>query len=617
MNRKWIFSCTLFVFTCPFPSLTSAELNAVTSEDDKLHQLEETLFHITKREYPEFSTLVGDHQFDDKLESYSRESIDRRVEVYIELLKAVNNLNFKALTRPRRRDADILKSYLQTYINGYKWKDYGALSPMTPLSNMLIQPVWVPAGNYYKMDDYEKYLSRLAAIPGQIRDVTKLMQDAVDRETTLYKKSLAKFSQDSIDDLLAMYSFPIRDVVDFTELTDAQKSDVQNRSHFHLENMRRAYKDLSHFIENVYKPSTRRTEGLYGLKNGTEYYHACLMYHLGYRVTAKEIHRVGLQEVELIHGKMKEVMRELDFDGDLSSFYAYLRSREPNRTADDILNSYKSIITERINPTLPQIFRSVKIPPVRVQGVDKPGLMAYYGYNTFFINVRNPEEQQSHTMLAIAMHETNPGHHFQLNYIANEKIPEYRRKLKKYHLYSVPFREPTYTAYSEGWALYAEYLGEELGLYEDPHERFGRLTMEMFRACRLVVDTGIHAFGMNHSEAVEYMKKYTDISYTHIETEIDRYITWPGQSCAYKMGELKMRALRKKAEEVLGSRFDERDFHHRVLAAGPMPLDFLDDIIDEWLEEYETQSTLNKASSILYKDGVLLLFVFICFYYLL
>ncbi|XP_046577890.1 uncharacterized protein LOC124285662 [Haliotis rubra] len=194
-------------------------------------------------------------------------------------------------------------------------------------------------------------------------------------------------------------------------------------------------------------------------------------------------------------------------------------------------------------------------------------------------------------MMALTLHEANPGHHLQISYSITSDTPDFRQKMESSALNKVPFAFPRYTAFVEGWALYSEFLGEEMKLYRDDYELMGRYSSEMFRACRLVVDTGIHAFSWTRDEAIDYMLNYTARSYEAVAVEIDRYITWPGQALAYKIGEIKILELRRKAEEKLGGRFDIREFHSVVLESGTLPLTVLEDLVNDWLDSYPEPAT--------------------------
>ncbi|KAK3793385.1 hypothetical protein RRG08_050225 [Elysia crispata] len=206
-----------------------------------------------------------------------------------------------------------------------------------------------------------------------------------------------------------------------------------------------------------------------------------------------------------------------------------------------------------------------------VQAVERDGPYGSYGLGTFYVNLKEADKRSTFTIKPLTLHEAYPGHHYQDCYSQHFDIPLYRAKPLMGRLYSVPFHFPVYTAYAEGWALYAEYLGEEMGLYDGPYDLFGRYVSEIFRACRLVVDSGIHAFNWNRTQAIDFLRGYSDFPESQLEAEVDRYITAPGQACAYKVGEIKIRHMREKTQNSLGPLFDIREFHHQILQVGYVP----------------------------------------------
>ena len=356
-----------------------------------------------------------------------------------------------------------------------------------------------------------------------------------------------------------------------------------------------AFRKLHHFLESEYLHSTREHIGAETLPDGKEYYQACLRWHLSTQHTAEEVHEIGIKEVSRIQGLMNDVMKEVKFEGSLQDFISHLRN-EPSfyhHSKEDLLEEYKSIIEQRINPKLKTVFHK---PPseeceVREMPFDGPG-----GQYTppddngtrpgvFHVNLTCPSSIPRFGMTVLTLHEANPGHHMQFSIARQQTLPEFRRKIDYRSVYSVPFIFPAYTAYCEGWALYSEDLGIEMEVYKDPYEMFGKLTDEMLRACRLVVDTGLHSFGWSKEKALEYMLSNCMLPVNEIENEVCRYITWPGQACAYKIGQIKIKELRKLAETELGPKFDVRGFHDIILSLSSVPLYLLEKHIKVWIEK--------------------------------
>jgi uncharacterized protein (DUF885 family) len=302
-------------------------------------------------------------------------------------------------------------------------------------------------------------------------------------------------------------------------------------------------------------------------------------------LTPEEVHAIGLEEVGRIEARMREVIDSLGFEGDLSDFIESLRAdpRHTARSPEELLNHARALC-KRIDGHLPRFFGRLPRQPYGVAPVPDaiapkytagryiPAAAGSLEPGWYWVNTHDLASRPLYNLPALSLHEAVPGHHLQIALSGErEGLPDFRR-----HVYL--------DAYGEGWALYAESLGLEMGLYDDPYDDFGRLTYEMWRACRLVVDTGLHAMGWSRERGLQYLAERTALSRHEIGTEIDRYIGWPGQALAYKIGELTIRRLRAEAEERMGARFDLREFHDRVLSTGYVPMTVLDRILREWME---------------------------------
>lgn len=347
------------------------------------------------------------------------------------------------------------------------------------------------------------------------------------------------------------------------------------------------FKKIKDFFENEYFVKTRTSIGVFNIPNGNKFYQNRINYYTTSNdYNADEIHQIGLGEVERIKKEMNSIINKLNFNGSFSDFLKFLRTDKQfyAKSAEELLMKARDI-AKRADEQLPKFFKTLPRKPYGVAAVPEsiaPKYTAgrYVGTSKnstnpgyYWVNTFNLSSRTLYTLPALTVHEAVPGHHLQgsLNNELGDSIPNFRKNLYL-------------SAYGEGWGLYSEYLADEMGLYKNLYEQFGKLTYEMWRACRLVVDTGIHSKGWTREEAVEYMSSNTALSIHEINTETDRYISWPGQALSYKIGELKIRSLREKAMDKLGNRFDIRDFHEVVLEHGTVTLSILEDRIDSYIE---------------------------------
>ena len=351
-----------------------------------------------------------------------------------------------------------------------------------------------------------------------------------------------------------------------------------------------SFRKVKFFFEETYFPKTRIAIGVSEIPNGKEYYQSRIDFYTTLKMTPKSIHEKGLEEVARINTKMLDIVKEVEYKGSLSEFIAFLRtdSQFYAKTSEQLLAHARNI-SKKLDEQLPRYFKTLPRKPYGVAPV--PDAIApkytsgrYIGTSPtstdpgyYWVNTYNLSSRPLYVFPSLTAHEAVPGHHLQgsLNSELAESIPRFRRDLYL-------------SAYGEGWGLYSEYLADEMGIYSTPYEHFGKLTYEMWRACRLVVDTGIHAFGWTREEAVNFMSKNTALSIHEVNTEIDRYISWPGQAISYKIGELKIRELREKAEKELGNQFDIRDFHEVILEKGTVTLPILESRILDYIKSKQS-----------------------------
>jgi uncharacterized protein (DUF885 family) len=347
---------------------------------------------------------------------------------------------------------------------------------------------------------------------------------------------------------------------------------------------RSAYRRLDAFLAKEYLPKCRDSVGIWDTPNGAEFYRNRIAWFTTTNLSADDIHDLGVREVERIRNEMRTIADQTGFRGSLADFFVKLRSDPKFKIAnpDDLLRAYQ-VQAKRTDPLLTKFFGKLPRTPYGVRAIPAASApdttSAYYqqgspdgrrpGY--FTVNLYKPEERPTYEIPALTLHESVPGHHLQIA-LAYElgELPKFRREFEA-------------TAFVEGWGLYAESLGDEMGLLADPYDKFGQLTFEMWRALRLVIDTGIHHKRWNREQAIALFKANTAKSDIEIENEVDRYIAWPGQALAYKLGQLKIRELRTLAEKQLGERFDIREFHDVVLGSGAVPLDVLEANVKRWI----------------------------------
>ncbi|TAA45938.1 DUF885 domain-containing protein [Corallincola spongiicola] len=439
----------------------------------------------------------------------------------------------------------------------------------------------------------EDYLARLAEIPRYFQQNIDWMRKGIATGRTVPKAVLTGYettiSAFIVDDPVDSDFYQPLKTLDL-DLPVEQLTTLKLRARQLVKTaVMPAYRDYLTFFMQEYQPATRDTLAVSALENGDQYYANRIGYYTTTNMGAGEIHQLGLQEMARIRSEMGEVMRDADFSGSLAEFIEFLRT-DPQfyaKTPEQLLH-YAAWLAKKADAALPAFFntlprRTYGVEPVPANiapkyttgryvgpsGDDRPG---YYWVNTHALDKR-----PLYVLEALTLHEAVPGHHLQ-NALAleMEQVPEFRR-----HLYL--------SAFGEGWGLYSEWLGQEMGFYQDPYTRFGRLSYEAWRACRLVVDTGIHAMGWSRDQAIEYMEVNTALSKHNIRTEVDRYISWPAQALSYKIGELTIKRLRKEAELTLGERFDIRTFHDALLANGAVTLQQLEQQVAAYISQQGAQ----------------------------
>jgi uncharacterized protein (DUF885 family) len=558
-----------------------------SSARSPLHALLDEAWEFELREDPMFATSVGDHRFDDRLPSVTVSDQARRAEARRKLLDRLRAIDPSGLDETDRESHALQRVKLEDAVREFELHHYRF--PINADSGFHMELAQLPSQMPFDtVHDYENYLARLHAFPEYVRQNVELLREGLRTGWTLPKAALAGYEKTIEAHVVAdparsrfftpFASFPAGvNGADRARLTAAAEKTIRD-------DVVPAYRAFLEFMTHDYLPGARATVGAGDLPGGKEYYAYLVRHFTTLPRTAEEIHALGLEEVRRIRGEMEEVIRKTGFTGGFADFLKFLRTdpRFYAKTPEDLLKQ-ASWIAKRIDGKLPSLFGRLPRQPYGVEPVPAEIAPKYTGGRyvaappgskkggTYWVNTYALESRPLYVLTSLTLHEAVPGHHLQGALSAElTDLPAFRRFLYV-------------DAFGEGWGLYSERLGLEMGLYTDPYSDFGRLTYEMWRACRLVVDTGLHAKGWTRQQAIDYLAANTALSLHECTTETDRYISWPGQALAYKMGELELRKLRRRAEEALGARFDVREFHDRILAGGTVTLPLLESRIETWI----------------------------------
>ncbi len=503
------------------------------------------------------------------------------------LLQQLAKIGADSLSETENISLELLKFVLQETIDFYEFKEY--LNPLlsdTGFHNNLVYNV-KKINNYSQAKDY---LNKLNATPKYVEEhiilLRKGLEQGVSQPKIIFNNGYeSSYDKHIVDNYLESYYYrPFNSLPE--QLSETQKDSILNAAKIAIEtNVIPQFKIVKAFFETEYLPKTRTKLGVSTTPNGNAYYKKRIEYYTTLDLTADEIHQIGLKEVARIKAEMMQIIEEVEFDGTFAEFLEFLRTDEQfyAKTADDLLKEARNI-AKKVDALLPRYFITLPRKPYGVRkvpdaiapkyttgryiGTDKNSTEPGY----YWVNTYNLKSRPLYSLPALTVHEAVPGHHLQisLNSELGDSIPQFRRNLYL-------------SAYGEGWGLYCEFLADEMGIYETPYERFGKLTYEMWRACRLVIDTGIHTKNWTREQAVEYMSSNSALSIHNVNTEIDRYISWPGQALSYKIGELKIRELREKAKIELGTNFDIREFHEVILEQGTVTLAILEQRINDYI----------------------------------
>ncbi|WP_199609045.1 DUF885 domain-containing protein [Flocculibacter collagenilyticus] len=571
--------------------------NVKQSESEKANALFEQLFNETVMRSPMYQSYLGIKDDYDKWDDLSEENEKKEHQIAIENLERVNQIDESKLDAQTKVSLTLMKQQLKNDIADFKWRDYDY-----PLNQMFgyhsqIPSMLINQHGIEEVKDAEAYIARLNAIPTLFDQVI----DGLERRANVgiiapkfvYPYVIsdsqniitgAPFTKGEASTLLADFSSKVNKL----EIDQAKKDELINQAKKALvDSVKPAYEKLIASVQNIEKKADNK-DGAWKFPEGDAFYNNALARTTTTELTAKEIHDIGLKEVARIHNEMRQIMKKVDFKGDLQAFFEFMRTDSqfyyPEneegkarylREATAMIDNMKArsdelfIVKPKADLTVKAVeaFREKSAGKAFYQSPSMDGSRP----GIYYANLYRMSDMPTYQMEALAYHEGIPGHHMQLAIAQElEGIPKFRKF-------------GGYTAYIEGWGLYSELVPKEIGLYEDPYSDFGRLAMELWRACRLVVDTGIHAMKWTREEGIDYYVNNTPNPKPDAVKMVERHIVMPSQATAYKIGMLKILELRENAKKQMGDKFDIREFHDVILKNGALPLNVLEDFVDEYI----------------------------------
>lgn len=579
-------ACTLM--NCSSPSKKEPSVTVKAELDSLMEQYHEDRLKL----FPLEATMAGDNRYNALLPNTITESFRKQVtDFYTQYRNALTQIDRANLSESDQLNYDVLAWECNVAIEGGKFKDH--LMPVNQFWSLHLLVGQLASGAslqpFKTVSDYDNWLSRLDAYlawcDSAIVNMQKGMATGFTIPKALTSKTIPQFAaldHGPVEEHL-FYS-PIKNIPagfsaeDKTRLTDDYKNIIQNK-------IIPAHKRLKDFLQNEYLPACRTSSGIDVIPAGKEYYEHLIKLYTTTNMSADEIFALGKSEVERISNEMLVIKDQVGFKEDLKAFFEHLRAKKelmPFTEPEQVIANFNAI-HEKMKPALSRFFDKTPVTPFEVRRTEafreasasaeyNPGSLDGSRPGIFYVPIPNVEEYNILSDEDLFLHEAIPGHHYQISLQQeNTTLPEFRKLL-------------FYSAYGEGWALYTESLGKELGLYTDPYQYFGMLSAEMHRAIRLVVDAGMHTQGWTREQAIQYSKDHEAESEAGIISEIERYMAIPGQALSYKIGQLKIRELRTKAEEELGDNFHIAQFHNQVLDSGCVPLKILEDKILRWIE---------------------------------
>jgi uncharacterized protein (DUF885 family) len=597
LARPFAFLLALLTTSTLFAQ-TKGALLASAGPAKALHALFDSEWEYTMRENPTYASVLGDKRYNDRWEDASLANVEKQHQHALDVQKKLAAINRGKLSKTDQINYDMFKRDNDNALNDYQFKTY--LLPLNQRDGIQTLDGFTHNLTFNTTKDFEDWIARLNAFPTLMDQTIALMREGI-AQKVMHPKVIMQRVPAQIDKQLVApeesgYYKPFKEMpnslpaAEQQRLRAAAKEAVANK-------VIPAYKKLKEFFVSEYLPASYDQVGAWQRPNGDKAYAFYVREYTTTDLTPDQIHELGLKEVARIKAEMEQIKEKTGFKGSMSEFFNFLRS-DPQffyKTPDELLTSYRAR-AKRIDPMLVKLFKTLPRLPYGVEpipDIEAPDTTtAYYSQGsadgtragTYFVNLYKPDTRPKWEMMALSLHESVPGHHLQISRgMELGEIPKFRR----YGYLS---------AFGEGWGLYAESLGDEMGLYNDPYDKFGQLTYDMWRAVRLVVDTGMHAKKWTRQQAIDYFMQNAAKTEQDVVNEVDRYIAWPGQALSYKMGQLKIRELRTKATQELGPKFDVREFHDVVIGQGAVPLDALEEIVDAWIAEKQKSASPSKAT---------------------
>ncbi|MDB5341975.1 MAG: hypothetical protein JWP89_352 [Schlesneria sp.] len=575
--------CLSFLFVMLMAVAVSGQ-----TPSEQLTKLFDDEWEYTLREAPTFASHLGDKRYNDRWPDVSLSTMLRRHAHQLEVLQTLSKIDETALSPADKLNYRLFRR--QVEVDAAEFAFNWHLMPLDHRSGIQDESSVGDSLAFTTVKDYEDWIARLRSFPNYMDQTIAIMRAGIAAKMVqpqiVMSRLPTQIRRQIVEDPTAsLYYKPFKSFP--PEFTSADRERLQREAQAAIrEQLVPSYRKLLGFFEREYFPACLPEIGASRLPKGQEFYAFLARKHTTTDLTPAQIHEIGLSEVKRIRAAMEGIKERVGFQGTLAEFFDHLRTAPEFRYTDanDLLTAYQAF-SKRVDPLLPKLFRKLPRIPYGVEAIPEhmapDTTTAYYRppaadgtrAGTYFVNLYKPEKRPKYEIAALSLHEAVPGHHLQIALATElEHVPEFRK-------------HGHFTAYVEGWALYAESLGDEMHLYDDPYSKMGQLTYEMWRAVRLVVDTGMHSMEWPREKGIQFFKDNAPKDELDITNEIDRYIAWPGQALAYKIGELKIKELRARAKAKLADKFDIREFHDVILQNGAVPLDILERIVDDWLAQ--------------------------------